>query len=184
MRQRVLFISAALVLTAVSPAFSQSGERDTLIGINPVGPLFGVYSGSFQQLLGNDLGIFVRAVYFDSKWSVLYRDLMPERWSVGGELGANYYPQDSAPEGFFAGVGVASDYLFLRDAEEGLRFGVVTQIGYQVLWGPVALAPRATMGHRWVLGELERSESAADIENGSGIKGFWLGIGLDFSIAF
>jgi hypothetical protein len=55
-------------------------------------------------------------VYFDSKWSVLYRDLMPERWSGGGEIGANYYPQNSAPEGFFAGVGFASDYLFLREA--------------------------------------------------------------------
>ena len=198
MRRRVLFITvitAAVLLTGVHPAFAQTDERDTLIGVDLGGPLFGIYSGAFQQLLQNDLSIFVRGVYFNPQWSVVYRDLVPETWtywSVDVEIGANYYPQDSAPEGFFAGVGVAPGYLFLRDSinEEvtGFRIGVVTQIGYQVLLGPIALAPRLGMGHQWVFAELDLLDDDADIQNENGIAGvvtgFMLSAGLDVSIAF
>jgi hypothetical protein len=198
MRRRVLFITVitlAVLLTGVSPAFAQTDERDTLIGVDLGGPLFGIYSGAFQQLLQNDLSIFVRGVYFDPQWSVVYRDLVPETWtywSADVEIGANYYPQDSAPAGFFAGVGVAPGYLFLRDSidEEvtGFQIGVVTQIGYQVLLGPIALAPRLGMGHQWVFVELDLLDDDADIQNENGIAGvvtgFMLSAGLDISIAF
>jgi len=198
MRRRVLIISlitVAMLLTAVSPSFAQSDERDTLIGVNPVGPLFGVYSGGIQQLLQNDLSVFVRGVYFDPKWGVVYRDLVPEGWTyrvVDGEIGFNYYPQDSAPSGFFAGVGVAPGYLFLRDHEDnevaGFRIGVVTQFGYQFVWGPIAVAPRLGMSHHWEFAALERLAEHADIQNQNGIEGivsgFSLAVGLDISLAF
>ena len=198
MRRRVVIISlitVAMLLTAVSPALAQSDERDTLIGINPVGPLFGIYSGGVQQLLQNDLSIFVRGVYFDPKWGVVYRDLVPEEWTyrvVDGEIGFNYYPQDSAPSGFFAGVGVAPGYLFLRDHEDnevaGFRIGVVTQFGYQFVWGPIAVAPRLGMSHHWEFAALGRLAEHADIQNQNGIEGivsgFSLAVGLDISLAF
>ena len=200
MQRRVLYLSLAVLLAGVTPAGAQSDERDTLLGVNPVGPLFGVYSGAFQQLLQDDLSIFVRGTYFAPEWSVVYRDLVPEdrrvpedweHWSVDAEIGANYYPQDSAPSGFFAGVGVSPSYLFLRDESDneaaGLRLGVVTQVGYQFVWGPIAVAPRASMGHQWLVAELAALNDAhVPHENGieGVVSGFWLGIGLDLSIAF
>ena len=194
MQRRVLYLSLAVLLAAVSPAFAQSDERDTLLGVNLAGPLFGVYSGSFQQLLQNDLSIFVRGRYFDQRWNVVDLVRLPEEWTywtVDAEIGANYYPQDMAPSGFYAGVGVAPSYLFLRDRfgteAAGLRLGVVTQVGYQFVWGPVAVGPRASMGHQWVLAGLSALEDD-DVEHESGIKGvvsgFWLGVGLDLSVAF
>jgi len=193
MQRRVLYLSLAVLLAAVSPAFAQSDERDTLLGVNLAGPLFGVYSGSFQQLLQNDLSIFVRGRYFDQRWNVVDLVRLPEEWTywtVDAEIGANYYPQDSAPSGFYAGLGVAPSYLFLRDRfgteAAGLRLGMVTQVGYQFVWGPVAVGPRASMGHQWVLAGLALEDD--DVEHESGIKGvvsgFWLGVGLDLSVAF
>lgn len=195
MRQSVLLITVAGLLTGVSVAFAQSDERETLIGVNIGGPVFGVYSGTVQQLLQNDLSIFVRGGYFDPKWSVVYRDLVPETWmywTVGVEIGANYYPQNSALSGFFAGVGVAPSYLFLRDHEgkeaAGFRIGAVTQLGYRFVWGPIAVAPRVSMGYQWELAELEGLAEHPDIQHEQGIEGvvsgFTLGAGLDISIAF
>ena len=194
MQRRVLYLSLAVLLAGVSPAFAQSDERDTLLGVNLSGPLFGIYSGSFQQLLQNDLSIFVRGTYFDQRWNVVDLVRLPEEWTywtVDAEIGANYYPQDSAPNGFYAGVGVSPSYLFLRDKlgneAAGLRLGVITQVGYQFVWGPIAVGPRASMGHQWVLAELAALEDD-DVENDAGIKGvvsgFWLGVGLDLSLAF
>lgn len=194
MQRRILFLSLAVLLAGVSPAFAQSDDRDTLLGVNLAGPLFGIYSGSFQQLLQNDLSIFVRGTYFDQRWNVVDLVRLPEGWTywtVDAEIGANYYPQDVAPGGFYAGVGFSPSYLFLSDksGEEaaGLRLGVVTQVGYQFVWGPVAVGPRASMGHQWVLAELSDLDDE-DVENENGIKGvvsgFWLGVGLDLSIAF
>ena len=194
MRRRLLLLCLALLLAGASPAFVQSNERDTLLGLILAGPLFGVYGGSIQQLLQNDLGIFVRGKYFDQRWNVLNLVPLPEEWTywtVDAEVGANYFPQDSAPSGFFAGLGVSPGYLFLRDKlgneAVGLRLGVVTQVGYQFVWGPIALGPRASMGHQWVLAELAALEDD-DVPNENGIKGvvsgFWLGVGLDLSVAF
>ena len=192
MQRRILYLSLAVLLAGVSPALAQSDERDTLLGVNLAGPLFGVYSGSFQQLLQNDLSIFVRGTYFDQRWNVVDLVRMPEEWTlwtVDAEIGANYYPQDIAPRGFYAGLGVAPSYLFLRDQDDneaaGFRLGVVTQVGYQFVWGPIAVGPRASMGHHWVLADLAALQDA-DIENGieSIVSGFWLGVGLDLSIAF
>ena len=208
MRRRFFFISLAALLAGVSPAFAQSdadagvagghhlahAERDTLLGVNLAGPLFGIYSGSFQQLLQNDLSIFVRGTYFDQRWEVVDLVRLPEEWtywSVDAELGANYYPQDIAPTGFYAGVGVAPSYLFLRDQDgneaAGFRMGMVTQVGYQFVWGPVAVGPRGSMGYHWLVAELSALQDR-DVQHENGIEGivsgFWLGVGLDLSVAF
>ena len=198
----IILITAVALLTGVSPACAQSHERDTLIGVNSVGPLFGGYSATVQQLLRNDLSIFVRGVYYDPEWSVVCREwsvlcrgVVPEDWkywSVDVEIGANYYPQDSAPGGLFVGLGVAPSYFHLRDKVDkeapGFRMGVVTQIGYQFVWGPIAVAPGASMGHQWVFAEPAGLYDDPNLENENGIKGvvsgFWLGVGLDLAIAF
>ena len=186
----------AMLPAAVTLTFAQSDERDTLIGINVASPVLGFYSGSFQQVIRNDLSIFARPVYYSPSWSLLWqgdRELVPASWTywaLYADLGANYYPQDNAPEGFFAGLGVAPGYLVLKDHQDtevsGFRLALVTQIGYQFVWGPVAVTPRGNMGYRWVFADFESLEQDV-LKNGSikkVVEGYELEFGLDLAIAF
>lgn len=194
---RRLFLGSALAVTllAAGPAFAEIDERDTLIGVNAAAPVLGFYSASFQQLVRNDLGIFVRPVFYSPPWSLVWRDeraLVPEKWTyweLYADLGVNYYPQNEAPQGFFAGLGLAPGYLFLEDHVKnqapGFRLAVVTQIGYQFVWGPVAVTPRGSMVYRMPFADLDSLDDAA-LERGIDpvVSGFQLGFGLDLAIAF
>lgn len=200
MRRFITCCALAALLAAGSPAFADGHERDTLIGTNLAAPLFGVYSATFQQLVRNDLSIFVRPVFYYPSWSLLWqgdRALVPEGWSyweLYADIGANYYPQNNAPEGFFAGLGLAPGYLYLmndRDKEApGFRLGIVTQIGYQFMLGPVAVAPRGSMTYRMPFADLDRvggSEVQVPLRNHNierVVRGFQLDFGLDLAIAF
>ena len=199
MRRLILRSALAVALLGAGSAFAETHERDTLIGVDAAAPLFGVYSASFQQLVRNDLGIFVRPVFYSPAWSLIWRDdraLVPDTWTyweLYADLGANYYPQNDAPRGFFAGLGLAPGYLFLEDHDEteapGFRLAVVTQIGYQFVWGPVAVTPRGSMVYRMPFADLEPLDDAAQgsvLENGIRpvVSGFQLGFGLDLAIAF
>lgn len=199
MRRLILRSVLAVTLLGAGPAFAETHERDTLIGVDAAAPLFGVYSASFQQLVRNDLGIFVRPVFYSPPWSLIWRDeraLVPDKWTyweLYADLGANYYPQNDAPRGFFAGLGLAPGYLFLKDHNEteaaGFRLAVVTQIGYQFVWGPVAVTPRGSMVYRMPFADLEPLDDAAQgsvLQNGIRpvVSGFQLGFGLDLAIAF
>ena len=199
MRRLILRSALAVALLGAGPAFAETHERDTLIGVDAAAPLFGVYSASFQQLVRNDLGIFVRPVFYSPAWSLIWRDdraLVPDTWTyweLYADLGANYYPQNDAPRGFFAGLGLAPGYLFLQDHDKteapGFRLAVVTQIGYQFVWGPVAVTPRGSMVYRMPFADLEPLDDDAQgsvLENGIRpvVSGFQLGFGLDLAIAF
>lgn len=199
MRRYLTCCALAALLAAGSPAFADGHERDTLIGTNLAAPLFGVYSATFQQLVRNDLSIFVRPVFYYPPWSLLWqgeRALVPKGWSyweLYAELGANYYPQNNAPEGFFAGLGLAPGYLYLKDDREteapGFRLGIVTQIGYQFMLGPVAVAPRGSMTYRMPFADLDRFDNKVRAPLGNRtieqiVRGFQLDFGLDLAIAF
>lgn len=199
MRRLILRSALAVALLGAGPAFAETHERDTLIGVDAAAPLFGFYSASFQQLVRNDLGIFVRPVFYSPPLSLIWRDeraLVPDTWTyweLYADLGANYYPQNDAPRGFFAGLGLAPGYLFLQDHDEteaaGFRLAVVTQIGYQFVWGPVAVTPRGSMVYRMPFADLEPLDDDAQgsvLENGIRpvVSGFQLGFGLDLAIAF
>lgn len=195
MRRLILRGALAVALLAAGPAFAEIDERDTLIGVNAAAPLFGFYSATFQQLVRNDLGIFVRPVFYSPPLSLVWRDaraLVPEEWNyweLYADLGVNYYPQNDAPQGFFAGLGLAPGYLYLQDHEDieapGFRLAVVTQIGYQFVWGPVAVTPRGSMVYRMPFAELDSLDDAK-VEGGIDrvVRGFQLGFGLDLAIAF
>ena len=121
--QQSRLCTAVLVLLAlaVSPAFAQFSDRDTLIGIDVGGPVFGIYSGSFEQVLLDDVSIYVRGGYENPEYSLLYRESINEAWelsSIGGQIGANYYPQNLAPEGLFAGVGLRAAFVQASDGTE------------------------------------------------------------------
>ena len=197
MRRLIPCSALAVLLAAASPAVAQIDERDTLIGANLASPLFGAYSVSFQQLVRNDLSIFVRPVYYRPRWSLLWqgdRSLVPADWTyyeIYADLGANYYPQNTAPEGFFAGLGVAPGYLYLQDHAKqeapGFRLAIVTQIGYQLVWGPVAVAPRGSMVYRMPFAPLDSLEDGVlrnDTRIETVVSGFQLEFGLDVAIAF
>lgn len=195
MRRLIPCGALAVALLAAGPAFAEIDERDTLIGVNAAAPLFGFYSATFQQLVRNDLGIFVRPVFYYPAWSLVWRDaraLVPDKWNyweLYADLGVNYYPQNDAPQGFFAGLGMAPGYLYLQDHVKneapGFRLAVVTQIGYQFVWGPVAVTPRGSMVYRMPFADLDSLDDAGP-EGGIDrvVSGFQLGFGLDLAIAF
>lgn len=197
MRRFITCSVLAVLLAAGSPAFADGHDRDTLIGANLAAPLFGVYSATFQQLVRNDLSIFVRPVFYEPRWGVVWqaeRALVPEDWEyweLYADLGANYYPQNNAPEGFFAGLGLAPGYLHLKDGAAteapGFRLGIVTQLGYQFVWGPVAVAPRGSMVYRMPFADLDSLDDGP-LNNPNTIeevvRGFQLDFGLDLAIAF
>ena len=104
-----------LLALIVSPAFAQFSDRDTLIGIDVGGPVFGIYSGSFEQVLLDDVSIYFRGGYENPEYSLWFRESINEAWdvwSVEGQIGANYYPQNLAPEGLFVGIALRPSYVF------------------------------------------------------------------------
>ena len=183
----VLIVALAFV---VSPLFAQFEDRDTLIGIDAGGPVFGIYSGSFEQVLLDDVSIYVRGGYENPAYSLLYQESMKEgweAWSVDAHFGANYYPQNLAPEGFYAGIGLRPAFVKASDGTteaETFTLGFTTQLGYRFVIGSVVIGPYGKMAHAWAFDPLP--EFSGDYEEflrqfGSG---FLLSAGIDVIIAF
>ena len=180
-----------LLALVVSPAFAQFSDRDTLIGIDVGGPVFGIYSGSFEQVLLDDVSIYVRGGYQNPEYSLLFRESINKEWdlwSVDMQIGANYYPQNLAPEGLFAGIALRPAYVWASDGgTEAATFtlGFMTQLGYRFVIGPVVVGPYGKVAHAWVFEPLPDFGGDDDDGTLSGFgSGFLLSAGIDVSIAF
>ena len=187
-RSRLCAVLVVLLALVVSPLFAQFEDRDTLIGIDVGGPVFGIYSGSFEQVLLDDISIYVRGGYENPEYSLLYRESINEEWdlwSIDGQIGANYYPQNLAPEGAYVGVGVRPAFVRVSDGDteaETFTLGFTTQLGYRFVIGPVVFGPYGRMAYAWAFKPLP---DFGDEETLSGFgSGFLLSAGIDVSIAF
>lgn len=175
---------------AVSPLFAQFEDRDTLIGIDVGGPVFGIYSGSFEQVLLDDVSIYVRAGYENPEYSLLYGESMKEgwqAWSVDLHLGANYYPQNLAPEGLLAGIGVRPAFVRASDGKmekETFTLGFTTQLGYRFVIGSVVFGPYGKVAHAWAFDPLPEFSGDDDGFLSRFGSGFLVSAGIDVSIAF
>ena len=191
-RCRFCAVSFVLLTALVSPAFAQFSDRDTLIGIDAGGPVFGIYAGSFEQVLLDDVSVYARAGYVNHEYSLLFNEPFEERegweaWSIRVQLGANYYPQNLAPEGMFAGVALAPGYVTVSDGTteaETFTLGFDTQLGYRFVFGSFAIAPHGKIGYFWPFevpeGLDDDNESTLD---SFGIR-FQISAGIDVGIAF
>ena len=191
--QRSRLCAVALVLLAfiASPAFAQFSDRDTLIGIDVGGPVFGIYSGSFEQVLLDDVSIYFRGGYENPEYSLWFRESINEAWdvwSVEGQIGANYYPQNLAPEGLFVGIALRPSYVSASDGDneaDTFTFGFMTQLGYRFVIGSVVVGPYGRFGYAWPFNELTGlTGDDGDQTLGRFGSGFLLRAGIDVSIAF
>ena len=189
-RSRLCAVLIVLLALVVSPVFAQFSDRDTLIGIDVGGPVFGIYSASFEQVLLDDVSIYVRAGYENPEYSLLFRESMKEgweAWSVDAHIGANYYPQNLAPEGFYAGVALRPAYVSASDGTaeaETFTLGFMTQLGYRFVIGPVVVGPYGKVAHAWVFDPLPAFDGDDDEFLSRFGAGFLISAGIDVSIAF
>ena len=194
-RSRLCAVGLVLLALIVSPAFAQFSDRDTLIGIDVGGPVFGIYSGSFEQVLLDDVSIYFRGGYENPEYSLWFSESINEAWdvwSVEGQIGANYYPQNLAPEGLFVGIALRPSYVFAKDGAgagankaETFTLGFMTQLGYRFVIGPVVLGPYGRFGYAWAFKELTGlTGDDGDQTLGRFGSGFLIRAGIDVSIAF
>ena len=187
-RSRLCAVVLVLLALVVSPAFAQFSDRDTLIGIDVGGPVFGIYSGSFEQVLLDDVSIYVRGGYENPEYSLLYRESIEEGWdlwSIDGQIGANYYPQNLAPEGLYAGVGLRPAFVRVSDGTteaETFTLGFTTQLGYRLVIGSVVVGPYGRMAYAWAFDSLPAFGGEETLSRFG--SGFLLSAGIDVNIAF
>lgn len=187
-RSRLCAVIVVLLTLAVSPAFAQFPDRDTLIGIDVGGPVFGVYSGSFEQVLLDDVSIYLRGGWENPEYSLLFRESINEGWdvwSLDAQIGANYYPENLAPEGLLAGVALRSAYVSVNDGKtdaQTFTLGFSTQLGYRLAFGSFVVGPYAKMAFAWAFDELPDFDGE-EFLSGFG-SGFLLSAGIDVNIAF
>ena len=191
-RSRLCAVLVVLLALVVSPAFAQFEDRDTLIGIDVGGPVFGIYSGSFEQVLLDDVSIYVRGGYENPEYSLWFAESINEAWdlwSIEGQIGANYYPQNLAPEGLFAGIALRPAYVYASDGDDEadtFTLGFMTQLGYRLVLGDsVVIGPYGRFGYAWRFNELtglDGDDSDGTLANYG--FGFLIRAGIDVSIAF
>ena len=200
----------AFVLTVAgvvaAPGFGQTAEdRTTVVGLNLLGPVVGLYSGSFEQAIDDELSIFVIPTYFNAKAGIF--DALAsvggiERedydiWFLAVAAGVNYFLDGTAPAGVFAGGWLQPGYGYARfegsalgvGEREPLEGGTVTltagvHVGYRLIWGPVAITPRVGISYQFALDPVSgfdpQIRTLAD-NVGTGLQFPW---GVDIGIAF
>lgn len=173
-RFRFAPLIVALGMLVAAPSFAQTAEdKTTVIGLNLLGPMVGLYSGSFEQVLDDDLSIFVIPAYYNAKFGI-FNPLPPastgivrddyDVWSVSIAAGANYYVNGVSPTGVFAGAWLSPGYASARFQKSALKdptgtkleswtvlIGAGAHVGYRVIWGPVALTPRVGVSYQLAL---------------------------------
>ena len=207
LRFRFVPLIALLGALVAVPGMAQTAEdKATVVGLNLLGPVVGLYSGSFEQAIDNDLSIFVIPTYFNAKAGIFdalvsFADIQPEDydiWFISVAAGLNYFVNGAAPTGVFAGAWLQPGYGYARfkgsaalDPDSGETFADSTvtlsagaHVGYRLIWGPVAITPRVGISYQLALDEVSgfdtRMRSLADNVN-TGLRFPW---GIDLGIAF
>ena len=207
LRFRFVPLIALLGALVAVPGMAQTAEdKTTVVGLNLLGPVVGLYSGSFEQAIDDDLSIFVIPTYFNAKAGIF--DALAsvaaikredyDIWFISVAAGVNYFVNGAAPTGVFAGAWLQPGYGYARfegsaaldrDSGETFEGSTVTlsagaHVGYRLIWGPVAITPRVGISYQLALDEVSgfdtRMRSLADNVN-TGLRFPW---GIDLGIAF
>ncbi len=206
LRFRFVPLIALLGALVAVPGMAQTAEdKTTVVGLNLLGPVVGLYSGSFEQAIDNDLSIFVIPSYFNAKAGIF--DALAsvaaikredyDIWFISVAAGVNYFVNGTAPVGVFAGAWLQPGYgsfrfkstaLENRDGEPVVDSTVIlsvgAHVGYRLIWGPVAITPRVGISYQLALDEVSgfdtRMRSLVDNVN-TGLRFPW---GIDLGIAF
>jgi len=215
-RRRVRrFRVVTLLVVACTIAVATSGFAQTatalpgqpaatgLIGLNLLGPIVGIYSGSLELSLDDRWSVFVVPTYFNVKASLLGAliesgGVDPEDydlWSLSGMIGMNFFLTDPAPTGLFVGAWVDPGYIHGRFEDsavagadpltvDSIVLGGGAHVGYRVLLGPVAITPRIGAAYRHVFTEAEGVSEDLKTTVSAAFSDFHFPWGIDLAIAF
>jgi len=197
----------ALLGSVAAPAVAQTAEDATaVVGLNLLGPAFGLYSGSFEQAIDDYLSIFLIPSYLNPKVGIFdplasRRHIEPEHydvWSLSVAAGANYFVNGLAPTGVFAGVWLQPGYGSFRFDSTALDpqgdrqpfdgstviLGAGAHVGYRLIWDPVSITPRVGVSYQLALNDA--SGFHPDMKNlvGSVKTGLQFPWGIEVGIAF
>ena len=206
LRFRFVPLIALLGALVAVPGMAQTAEdKTTVVGLNLLGPVVGLYSGSFEQAIDDDLSIFVIPTYFNAKAGIF--DALAsvaaikredyDIWFISVAAGVNYFVNGAAPTGVFAGAWLQPGYGYARfegsaldhDLGETLEGSTVilsagAHVGYRLIWGPVAITPRVGISYQLSLDEVSgfNTQMRSLVANvNTGLRFPW---GIDLGIAF
>ena len=207
----VTLLVAACTIAVATSGFAQTATTPPgqpaatgLIGLNLLGPIVGIYSGSLELSLDDRWSVFVVPTYFNVKASLIGALIESggvdpddyDLWSLSGMIGANFFLTDPAPTGLFVGAWVDPGYIHGRfeDAAVAEAGGTLTvdsivlgggaHVGYRVLLGPVAITPRIGAAYRHVFTEAEGVSEDLKTTVSAAFSGFTFPWGIDLAIAF
>lgn len=190
---RRIVVGALLLVLVGGLAFGQEAaqaekdqaERKILISLNPLGPILGIYSGSFEMAVGPRLDFFVAPTFWNIRLSIL-GGLVPDgfsAWTLGVLGGVNFFPlAPTAPKGLFLGGGASLSYLYVgADGANvsGFVINPLVQVGYRWIWGWFSIAPSFNLGYEIALIDASVLGSAYDLYIPGGVSwGFGLGLAI------
>ena len=207
----VTLLAVACAIAVATSGFAQTATTPPgqpavtgLIGLNLLGPIVGIYSGSLELSLDDRWSLFVVPTYFNVKASLISALIESagvdaddyDLWSLSGMIGANFFLTDPAPTGLFVGAWVDPGYLHgrfegaaLEEAGDTLTvdsivLGGGAHIGYRVLLGPVAITPRIGAAYRHVFTEAEGVSEDLKTTVSAAFSDFTFPWGIDLAIAF
>ena len=209
--QVVTLLAVACTIAVANSGFAQTAPTPPgqpaatgLIGLNLLGPIVGIYSGSLELSLDDRWSVFVVPTYFNVKASLIGALIESggvdaddyDLWSLSGMIGANFFLTDPAPTGLFVGAWVDPGYLHgrfeggaLEKDEDSLTvdsivLGGGVHVGYRVLLGPVAITPRIGAAYRHVFTEAEGVSEDLQTTVSAAFSDFTFPWGIDLAIAF
>ena len=201
---RVAGVVAGLFVGFATLGFADMHGPSSLLGVNPVGPVLGIYSASYESTMDETWSWFVEGAYINPRLSLLSLVLdLGDDWSLwylGAAGGANYYLSGTVLEGAFIGGYVTAGYGQVDVNTEdttaplsGLVLGGGVRLGYRITWGIISIAPQISVGYSYAFidgvtdkeinkdrGAKEGQEPKIDI---SALSGLSLGFGLGLAIA-
>ncbi len=184
MRRKAIVI--VLLFACSSIAVAQPRGRDTLISLNPFGPLYGLYAVTVEQRVASDLTAVIAPAYYNLHYSA-FRTAAPDgyrAWHAGARIGVNYYPGMRAPAGFFAGGHLRAGYLSLRDGQgsaEGIFVSPSLVMGFRVFAGRIGIAPRLRLGYAVPFFDYSGIDAGNQMLYGPTALEWDLGVGLAFA---
>lgn len=197
----VLVAALAAPVVAEGQYDSLVQRHDSLVQVYPLGPLVGLYTASFEQVLSDQLSLVLLPAYHNPQLALL-RDLADELYGVKGldheeydawrlsfDAGLNWFPGGRAPKGFFLGGALAVGYLTVSDqrkspaeTDSSVVAGASLHLGYRWIWDMVSIAPRASLGYLFGFDQFEDSITEKKLQDyGRGID--W-DLGVELAIAF
>ena len=196
-------VVAALLLVTAAFGFADKHGPSSLIGVNPVGPVLGVYSASYESAIDDTWSWFIEGRYINPRLSLLMLvfDLGDDwsLWYLGAAGGANYSLSGTVLEGAFIGGYATAGYgqvdVNTKDttaALSGMVLGGGVRLGYRITWGIISIAPQISAGYSYAFidGVTDKEINdgrGADGEdpkiNISALSGLSLGFGLGLAIA-